>query len=82
MTDRPSTATPNAAATNRVQDNRAYQKRLLLDDIGSKWGKFSAQELTDLRDNDDLVTKLVAKYGLDKSAALRDAAAVVKGRGF
>ena len=82
MTDRPSTATPNAAATKRMQDNPAYQKRLLLDDIGSKWGKFSAQELTDLRDNDDLITKLVTKYGLEKDAALRDAAAVVKGRGF
>jgi hypothetical protein len=30
-------------------------------------GKFSAQELTDLRTNDELLTKLVAKYGLEKS---------------
>jgi hypothetical protein len=37
MTDRPSTATPKPGRDERVQDNRAYQKRLLLDDIGSKW---------------------------------------------
>ena len=82
MTDQASTATTNAAATTRMQDNAIEAKKLLRADIGSKWSKFSAQELTDLRDNDDLVTKLVTKYGLEKDAALRDAAAVVKGRGF
>jgi len=82
MTDQPSTATTNAAATNRMQDNPADQKRVLRADIGSKWGKFSAQELTDLKDNEDLVSQLVAKYGLEKDAAQRDAAAIVKGRDF
>jgi hypothetical protein len=80
MTDQPSTASPNAA--NRMQDNPAEARKLLRAEIGSKWGKFSAQELTDLKDNDDLVSQLVAKYGLEKDAAQRDAAAVVKGRTF
>jgi hypothetical protein len=85
MTDQPAikgTATTSAAAANRMQDNPAAQKRVLRADIGSKWGKFSAQELTELKDNDDLVAQLVAKYGLDRDAALRDAAAIVRGRAF
>jgi hypothetical protein len=81
MTDQPSTASTSAPATNPMQD-KAQAKKLLRADIGSKWGKFSEQELTDLKDNDDLVTQLVAKYGLERDAAQRDAAAVVKGRTF
>jgi hypothetical protein len=80
MTDQPSTATTNAAATNRMQDRA--EAKLLRAEIGSKWGKFTLQELTDLKDNDDLVAQLVAKYGLEKDAATRDAAAIVKGRAF
>jgi hypothetical protein len=81
MTDQPSTASTSAAAANRMQDNPAAKKQLRAD-IGSKWGKFSADELAGLKDNDDLVAQLVAKYGLDKDAAQRDAAAVVDGRAF
>jgi hypothetical protein len=81
MTDQPSTATTNAAANTRMQDTTEAKKQLRVD-IGSKWSKFSAQELVDLKDNDSLVTQLVAKYGLEKGAAARDAAAIVKGRAF
>ncbi len=82
MTDQPSTATTNAAATTRMQGNPTDAKKLLRADIGSKWSKFSTQELRDLKGNDDLVSQLVAKYGLAKDAATRDAEAVVKGRDF
>jgi hypothetical protein len=80
MTDQPSTT--NSAAANRMQDNTAPEQKLLRADIGAKWGKFTAQELSDLKDNDDLVTQLVAKYSLEKDVAVRDAAAIVKGRAF
>jgi hypothetical protein len=82
MTEQPSTAPKNAAATPQMQDNPAQAKKLLRADIGGKWGKFTTQELTDLKDNDDLVNLLVAKYGLEKDAAQRDAAAIVQGRAF
>ena len=82
MTDQPSTAATNAAAPIPMQDHPAVAKRALRADIGGKWGKFTAQELTDLKDNDDLVSQLVTKYGLEKDAARRDAAAVVNGRVF
>ena len=81
MTDKPSTvAAPNAAASTPTQDKP--EAKTLRAEIGHKWGKFTPQELTDLKNNDDLVTQLVAKYGLAKDAASRDAAALVKGRAF
>jgi hypothetical protein len=65
-----------------MQNNPAHDKKLLRDDIGAKWGKFSAEELTALKDNGDLVAQLVAKYGLEKDAATHDAETVVQGRAF
>ena len=80
MTNQPSMATPNPVEPNPMQARA--EAKLLRSEIGNKWGKFTQQELTDLKDNDDLVTQLVAKYGIEKDAATRDAATVVKGRPF
>jgi hypothetical protein len=82
MTDKPTTATTSAAATIRIQDQPSNQKQMLLSDIGEKWSKFSKQELSDLKGNDDLVTQVVARYGLEKDAARRDVTALLKGRTF
>ncbi len=82
MTDQPSTTVRHAAAHTPVQDNPAHARKQLRADIGGKWGKFSEQELADLKDNDDLVSHLVSKYGLEKETATRDAAAIVQGRPF
>ena len=80
MTDQPSKATANPPGPNPMQARA--EAKLLRSEIGSKWGKFTLQELDDLKSNDQLVAALVAKYGLDKDAATRDAAAVVQGRTF
>ena len=80
MTDQPSAAIANPTEPTPMQARA--EAKLLRSEIGSKWGKFTQQELTDLKDNDDLVTQLVAKYGIEKDAATRDAATVVKGRPF
>jgi hypothetical protein len=45
-----------------------------------KWGKFSDQDLSALKDNNDLVTQLAAKYGLEKAQAQRDVNVLTKGR--
>jgi hypothetical protein len=37
-------------------------------EIQQKWGKFSAQEITALKSNDDLVAQVQAKYSLDRSS--------------
>ena len=87
MTDQPATATTTAAATNRMQprndeQNRALQKRALLADIGGKWGKFSEQELSELKSGEDLTAQVAAKYGLEKDIAQRDVTALLNGRAF
>jgi hypothetical protein len=87
MTDQPTTATTTAAATNRMQPendepNQAMQKRSLLADIGGKWGKFTQQELSDLKSGDDLATQVAAKYGLEKDIAQRDVTTLLNGRAF
>jgi uncharacterized protein YjbJ (UPF0337 family) len=49
-------------------------------EIQQKWGKFSAQEITALKDKDHLVAKVQEKYQLDKTQAQRDVDAFAKGR--
>lgn len=82
MTNQPNTtaATTPAAPTVAQQDQAANARKLLQKDIHVKWGKFSEQEIGEIKSNDDLVTQLVARYGLAKDAAQRDAEAVLKGR--
>jgi hypothetical protein len=70
--------TSNTASASTA--NIAETKQILLKDIGAKWGKFSEQELGALKNKDDLVTQVVAKYSIDKAQAQRDVDAVMKGR--
>jgi hypothetical protein len=72
------TATPNTAPAST--GNAAESKQILLKDIGAKWGKFSEQELGALKNKDELITQVVAKYSIDKVQAQKDVDAVMKGR--
>ena len=58
----------------------ADDKRALLQEVRTKWNRFSEQDTSSLRGKDDLVTQIVAKYGLDKAQALRDVDALLNGR--
>jgi hypothetical protein len=49
-------------------------------EIGSKWSKFSAAEIAAIKDKDDLVTQVQARYSLDRAQAQRDVDAFAKGR--
>jgi hypothetical protein len=49
-------------------------------EIQQKWGKFSAHEITALKDKDDLVAQVQTKYSLDRTQAQRDVDAFAKGR--
>jgi hypothetical protein len=71
-----STSNTASASTGHSTEN----KQILLKDIGAKWSKFSEQELGALKNRDDLVTQVVAKYSMDKTQAQRDVDAVMKGR--
>lgn len=68
------------AATPQEQARTAETRKSLLGDIRLKWGKFTDQELKELKSNDDLVSQLVAKYGLDKAKAQRDVDVLRAGR--
>jgi hypothetical protein len=80
MTNQPSTGASNASAAPQTQASATDAKQILLNDIGKKWDKFSKQDLSALKSNDDLVTQVVAKYGLDKDAAQRDVNTLLKDR--
>jgi hypothetical protein len=54
--------------------------QMIRNDIKAKWDKFSEQELTALKDRDDLVTQVVAKYDLNKPQAERDVDTLLRGR--
>ena len=71
--------TANQNTSPSVSD-AAENKEILLKDIGAKWNKFSEQELGALKNRDDLVTQVVAKYGTEKAQAQRDVDAIMKGR--
>ena len=49
-------------------------------EIEAKWGKFSATEVAELKDKDDLVAKVQTKYSLDKAQAQRDVDTFANGR--
>jgi hypothetical protein len=67
-------------ATAAKSETTVETKQVVLTEIRAKWGKFSEQDLSALKGNDDLVTQLVAKYGLEKVQAQRDVDALMKGR--
>lgn len=70
----------NSKPVSETLANFSEAKKLILNDIRAKWGKFSEDELGALISNDDLVSQIVAKYSLDKAQAVRDVDAVLKGR--
>ena len=79
MTTSPSTPASNTnAATGHGPSTKT--KQIVLKEIGAKWSKFSEHDLSSLKSKDDLVTQVVAKYGLEKSVAQRDVDALMKGR--
>jgi hypothetical protein len=68
-------------ASTQDNDPRVPSARdTMLGEIGTKWGKFSKHELAALKTNDELVSQVVAKYGIEKIAAQRDVDALLAGR--
>jgi hypothetical protein len=63
-----------------VESPSAENRRIVHGDIGAKWSRFSAQDLSALKDRDGLVREVVSKYGVEKSEAQRDVDSVLKGR--
>jgi hypothetical protein len=58
----------------------AATRQIVLNKIRSKWGKLSEQDLSALKSKDDVVSLLVAKYGLDEAQAQRDVDILMENR--
>ena len=78
MPNAPSNAASNTNIATGQSPSAAETKQLILKEIGAKWSKFSEPELSSLKDKDDLVSQVVAKYGLEKSQAQRDVDALME----
>jgi len=68
--------------STKKTDNTPDNKKIIVNELRTKWGKFSEQELSALKGKDDLVSQVQARYGLNKEQALRDIDALLKGRSF
>ena len=79
MTSAPTNA---AANSNAAAGQALLTKQIIIKEIRAKWGKFSDDDLSSLKNKDDLVTQRAAKYGLEKSLAKRDVDALMNGRQF
>jgi hypothetical protein len=66
--------------TSANAPNADQIKQTVLKDICAKWSKFSEQDASALKSNDDLVTQVVAKYGTEQAQAKREVDALMKGR--
>lgn len=73
-----SSTSTNTAANPQNND----QKQAVIKDICAKWSKFSAQDVSALKGRADLVSQVVAKYGLTQVQAQTDVDALLKGRAF
>ena len=56
--------------------------QIIRKDVRAKWDKILDQELMAIESRDDLVSQVVAKYGLEKPQVQRDVDALLKGREF
>ena len=77
MNEKTSSA-PIVADEKHVAANQG--RAIILKEIKAKWGKFEEADLSALKNRDDVVSQVVAKYGLEKANVQRDVDSLLKGR--
>jgi hypothetical protein len=82
MTSAPSKVISHSNTAAAKPETAIEAKQIALTKIRATWGKFSEEDLSALKSRDDLVTQIVAKYGLEKPQAQRDVDAVLKSSQF
>lgn len=70
-----STATAGSATPQSPELNQAVSK-----EICAKWSKVSEQDVSTLKGKADLVSQVVAKYGVPQVQAQNEVDALLKGR--
>jgi hypothetical protein len=73
-------ANVSSNTTHGKAGTAAETKEIVFNEIRTKWGKFSDEDLSALKDNNDLVRQLAAKYGIENTQAQRDVDALLNGR--
>jgi hypothetical protein len=74
-------ATPAASAEGPSAESISAEiRQIVRREVGAKWSKLSEQDLSALKDRDDLVREVVSRYGLEKGDAQRDVDSVLRGR--
>src|SRR5258708_971935 len=68
------------AATVSAAKMSSEIRQVVRREIGAKWSKLSVQDLSALKDRDDLVREVVSRYGIENGEAQRDVDFVLKGR--
>ena len=61
-------------------ERAAATRQIVRLEVAAKWRKLSEQDLSALKDRDDLVSQVVARYGVEESQAQRDVDAILQGR--
>jgi hypothetical protein len=71
----------NSTATGgSAKPQSPEQKQAVLKEICAKWSKLSEQDVSALKGKADLVSHVVAKYGIPQSQAQSEVDALLKGR--
>jgi hypothetical protein len=71
----------NSTATGAsAKPQSTEQKQAVLKEICAKWSKLSEQDVSALKGKADLVSQVVAKYGIPQSQAQNEVDALLKGR--
>jgi hypothetical protein len=82
MTNSPSNVSVETNFNAGQATSAAETKQIVIEEIRAKWGKFSEDDLSSLKNKNDLITQRASKYGLEKSLAKRDVDALMNGRQF
>jgi hypothetical protein len=68
---------------NFMEHNPASENRkIIVNEIQAKWGKFSDQDLVALKGKEDLISQVKSRYKLDQAEAQKDVEALLNGRAF
>ena len=68
--------------STNIPESAPENRKIIVNELCAKRGKFSEQDLAALKGKDDLASQVQTRYGLNKEQALRDVDALLKGRAF